>query len=431
MTATSPRLAPGSRPSWRARWADRENDRRQRVHAADADAWRRRADELTRLRIEVGLLGTGRSRAAPVMLAPGEVVHRVFPNAELVEVVAGPAAPLPVPGLAVDLTGTDEPPGPLPQGIRAADVGKAVVTDRRVVFCGRHQRRVWWYEELAGPAHHDRSPLTLLPTTDGSPVAGLLIPPPATLAFRFYLTLAFADGLGNRDAVAACLDELVAVHQCARPTAPPVAVPDQAPATARLGDRRFVGAAAAAVAASLVAAIVVTAGSALPPVAPMARTRTPPHPVDAASPTGPSPNLKPVPSAPPQPEPRTVTPPAVVVVVPSTAEAPAVAPVRTPVDPPARAASGSRTGLLAGGRHTRRRWAGHPKQRPLDPACRAAAREAWSTGLRRAGRDGHSGGRTHRRDGATTGAEPERRAGPGPDRATDRAGSVATCCLPR
>lgn len=369
-----------------------------------------------------------------MLLGPGEVVHRVCPNAELVEVVAGHAAELPLPGLAVDLTGTDEPPCPLPEGIRAVDVGKAVVTDRRVVFCGRHRQRVWRYEEVAGPAHHDRSPLTLLPTTDGSAVAGLLVPPPATLTFRFYLTLAFADGLGNRDAVAACLDELVAVHQSARPTAPPVAVPDQAPVTARLGDRRFVGAAAAAVAASLVTAIVVTAGSALPPVTPLARTRTPPHPVDASSPTGPSPDLHPVPSAPPQPEPPTVAPPAVGVVVPSTAEVPAAASARTPVDPPARVASGPRTDLLAGGRQPRRRWAGHPKQRPLDPACRAAAREARSTGLRRVGRDGHSDGRTRRRgDGAATGGEPERRAGPGPDRVvvSYRADSIATCCLRR
>lgn len=264
-------------------------------------------------------------------LRPGEVVHRVFPVVELVEAVSGNIGRLPVPGLAVDLAGTDEPPRPLPPGIRAVEVGSGVVTDRRVVFLGRHRQRDWWFEELIAPAHHRRSPLTLLPTVDGSLVAGLLVSRPVTLTFRFHLTLAFADGLGNRDAVAACLDELVATHQRTRPTAPPVARPEQAPVRARLSDRRGVSA-VAAVAASVVTALAVAVGVALPPAAPMVGLDRS-EPSDVPSPPGPSssgPGSRPVPPASPQPDPTTVVPPPAVV-VPTVVEG---STVPSPVDPP-------------------------------------------------------------------------------------------------
>ncbi|MER7459984.1 hypothetical protein [Micromonospora sp. NPDC126480] len=272
MTATSPPADNGRRSSWRARWAERENDRRRHAHAGHAEAWRRRADELTRLRVEAtGLLGAGPpTPAVPVKLRHGEVVHRVIPIAELVEVDTREGAGLPAPGLAVDPAGTDAPARPLPRGIRAVDTGRVVVTDRRVAFLGRRRQRIWWYEDLVGPAHHRHAPVTLLPTNDGSPLAGLLVSRPATLTFRFHVTLAFADGLGNRDAVAACLDELVAAHQRIRPAAPPVAVPDQAPPAARLQDRRFAGA-AVALAASLVAVTAVTTGPALYSATPVGR----------------------------------------------------------------------------------------------------------------------------------------------------------------
>ncbi|MGN9779288.1 hypothetical protein ACTMS0_26530 [Micromonospora sp. H33] len=282
MTATSPPDAP--RPSWRLRWAERENDRRRSAHAGAAEAWRRRADELTRLRIEATcFLG---SSLPPdgllVRLSHGEVLYRVLPKVELVEVTARHLADLSAPGLAVDPAGTDAPERPLPRGLRVVDAGTAVVTDRRVVFLGRHRQRIWWYADLAGPAHHPRAPLTLLHTTDGTPLAGLLAPPPAALNLRFYLTLAFADGLGNRDAVAACLDDLVAAHQRTRPVAPPVAAPAQAPVIARLHDRRLAGT-AAALAASLVIGATFAVGQTLAPTAPAAT----PSPVVVSDVTGP------------------------------------------------------------------------------------------------------------------------------------------------
>ncbi|WP_309227191.1 hypothetical protein [Micromonospora thermarum] len=301
MTATSPPAAP--RSSWRVRWAERENDRRRRAHAGDAEAWRRRADELTRLRIEATcFLGSSLPPDVPVVrLRRGEVVYRVLPRVELVEVAARHLADLPAPGLAVDPAGTDAPARPLPPGIRAVDAGTAVVTDRRVAFLGRHHQRIWWYADLAGPAHHPRAPLTLLHTTDGTPLAGLLAPPPAALNLRFYLTLAFADGLGNRDAVAACLDDLVAAHQRTRPVAPPLAAPTQAPVIARLHDRRLAGA-AAAVAASLVIGATFAVSRTLTPTVPSGT----PSPVVVSDVTGPvdgSPTASGVPTTPsPQPD---------------------------------------------------------------------------------------------------------------------------------
>ncbi|QGN50514.1 hypothetical protein ACN26Y_02585 [Micromonospora sp. WMMD558] len=302
MTATSPPAAP--RPPWRVRWAERENDRRRRAHAGDAEAWRRRADELTRLRVEATcFLGCSLPPDAPVVhLGRGEVVYRVLPKVELVEVTARNLAGLPAPGLAVDPAGTDAPGRPLPPGLRVVDAGTAVVTDRRVVFLGRHRQRIWWYADLAGPAHHPRAPLTLLHTKDGTPLAGLLAPPPAALNLRFYLTLAFADGLGNRDAVAACLDDLVAAHLRARPVAPPLAAPAEAPVTARLHDRRL-AAAAAALAASAVVAVTFAVGRTLTPTVPAGT----PSPVVVSDVTGPV-DGSPTPTSSPGPVERPPTP---------------------------------------------------------------------------------------------------------------------------
>lgn len=348
-----------------------------------------------------------------MQLVPGEVVHRVFPVVELVEAVTGNVGRLPVPGLAMELAGTDELPRPLPPGIRAVEVGTGVVTDRRVVFLGRHRQRDWWFAELVAPAHHCRSPLTLLPTVNGSSVAGLLVSRPVTLTFRFYLTLAFADGLGNRDAVAACLDELVARHQRARPTAPPVARPEQAPVRARLNSRQCVGA-VAAVAASVVAAFVVTAGVTLPPAAPTAGLDRS-HPSDASGPTSPAPSSRPVPPASPQPDPPTVVPPPAGV-VPTAVEA-----LSAPnsVDPPAPAPDRSAPQHRAERQH--RSEPQHRSERPHRAGDGRDASCGWHCGPKRShGRSSSAGpdGRSSRWEPGRTGWNATGDRGDGrPDRA--------------
>ncbi|MEU4642061.1 hypothetical protein [Micromonospora sp. NPDC023814] len=235
-------------PAWRVRWAERESGRRSRAYDVEVEGWRRRNDHLIRLRIEAaGFLGYAQPRAGlPVDLGDDEVVFRVLPAAELVEAEARHVPGLPAPGLTVATAEVAATGRALPKGLRVVDAGPAVVTNRRVAFAGRAGRREWAYADMLGAAHHPNVPLTLLHTTDGSRLAGLRVPATATVNFRFYLTLALAVATGERAAVVAQLDALLAAHQHARPVPPAPAVPGRAPLTALRPDRRTVLAAAVA-----------------------------------------------------------------------------------------------------------------------------------------------------------------------------------------
>ncbi|MEV5210177.1 hypothetical protein AB0K35_22155 [Micromonospora sp. NPDC053740] len=226
---------------WRIAWAERENERRQRAYRDATDAWRRRDDHLARLRIEAAsFLGCTQPRAGlPVDLDDDELVFRVLPVATLVEAEARHVPGLPRPdGFCSFAEASSEA---LPPGLRAVDIGMAVVTSRRVAFGGREHRREWRYADLVGPAHHPDVPVTLLP--DRSRLDGLLVPAGTVVNFRFYLTLAAAD---DRAAVIAQVDALLAAHRAARPTPPLLVDPDDAPLTAVRPDRRALGAAAVA-----------------------------------------------------------------------------------------------------------------------------------------------------------------------------------------
>ena len=257
MTNPSP-----AQPRWRLAWAERENERRRRAYTMQDEAWRRRGDELTRLQIEaVGFLGYLQPRTGlPVDLDDDEVVYRVLPAAELVEAKARHVPGLPAPGLAVSPVAIDAPGRALPTGLRVVDTGMAVVTNRRVAFSGHHRRREWTYEDMMGPAHYPDVPLTLLHTTDGGHLAGLLVPASATVNFRFYLTLAFAVATGERTAVTAQIDALLAAHRKTRPAPPRPAGSDHAP-PAPVRSNRLVAAAAALVAFACAA---LTAGTTRP-----------------------------------------------------------------------------------------------------------------------------------------------------------------------
>jgi hypothetical protein len=230
---------------WRIAWAERENERRRRAYDAESEAWHRHNDQLIRLRIEAaGFLGCTQPRTGlPVDLDDDEVVYRVLPAAELVEAEARHVSGLPTPGLTVAAASLDAPGHALPRGVRVVDAGMAVVTNHRVAFAGRESRREWAYADMV-PAHHPDVPLTLLHTTDGSRLAGLLVPAAAAVNFRFYLTLALAAATGERAAVAAQIDSLLDAHQGTRPAPPPPAEPDHAPLTALRPDTRAATAAA-------------------------------------------------------------------------------------------------------------------------------------------------------------------------------------------
>ncbi|MET8835117.1 hypothetical protein ABZV78_14540 [Micromonospora sp. NPDC004540] len=247
-------IATATRPRWPSRWAERENDRRRREYDIRAGAWDRRRDELIRLRIEAaGFLGCVQPRTGlPVDLDDDEVVYRVLPTVELVEAQARHVPGLPTPGLAGAAATVGAPGRPLPGAVRIVDAGMAVVTNHRVAFSGRQRRREWSYAAMVGPAHHPDIPLTLLHTTDGGRLAGLLVPGTATMNFRFYLTLAFATATGKRAAVAAQIDNLLKVHQGTRPLPPPPVEPGLATPTP-LRPGRLTAAAAALLALALAA----------------------------------------------------------------------------------------------------------------------------------------------------------------------------------
>ncbi|MGQ5263673.1 hypothetical protein ACTWLT_23325 [Micromonospora sp. ZYX-F-536] len=247
---TSRPTAPGLQ--WRIAWAERENERRRRAYRGATDAWLRRNDHLTRLRIEAaGFLGCTQPRTGlPVDLAHDELVFRVVPLAKLVEAEARHVTGLPTPG---PLTCADTPGNTLPTGLRVVDAGLAVVTNHRIAFAGRDHRREWRYADLTGPAHHPDVPLTLLHADDRGPLAGLLVPATAAVNFRFYLTLAVAALAGERATVVARLDALLDAHRRARPTPLPFVGPDEAPLTAVRPDRRMI--AVAAVTAMVVATL--------------------------------------------------------------------------------------------------------------------------------------------------------------------------------
>ncbi|MEV0723755.1 hypothetical protein AB0I37_13350 [Micromonospora purpureochromogenes] len=249
MTAHSPTTMPARAPRWRVTWAERENERRRRAFDSATAAWHRHNDHLVRLRIEAaGFHGYAHPRdSLPMDLDRDEVVYRVLPTAELTEAGARHIAGLPAPELTVTARGVHPPGRGLPTGLRVVDAGMAVVTNHRVVFSGGASCREWTYADMVGPAHHPDVPLTLLHTADGGPLTGLRVPASATVNFRFYLTLAFAAATGQRAAVAAQVDALLAGHRHTRPTPPAPADPARAPLTAVRPDRPAVAAAAAVV----------------------------------------------------------------------------------------------------------------------------------------------------------------------------------------
>ncbi|WP_027644476.1 hypothetical protein [Salinispora oceanensis] len=247
--------------TWRYRWAYRQNERRQRVFREADGAWRRRDEELRRLRTLAEELGGSVDAGAglPIELDPGETVCWVLPAAQLVEVRR--AVVLPAPELTVTLQ-----PGPLRRrrsdSVRIADTGIAVITNHRLVLLGGRGRRDWAYGKMTGLAHDPRAPVTLIQVLDRRRASGLLLPADAAADFRFKLSVAFADAIEQREAVLAQLDEALVEHAQGKPLRPAVVTPAQARLTGFvLGGARTV-AVAAGIALLVPAALIVSAPSA-------------------------------------------------------------------------------------------------------------------------------------------------------------------------
>ncbi|MEV5818707.1 hypothetical protein AB0L22_05980 [Micromonospora haikouensis] len=237
---------PSAAPTWRYRWAHRQNERRQRTYRDAERAWRRRDDELRRLRAAAADFGRQATAGAglPLELAPGERVFWALPAVQLVELRH--TAVLPAPDLCVD-PGRSALHHRRPDGVKVTDAGLAVLTDRRLVLLGGRGRRDWAYGRMTGLAHDPAAPVTLIQVLDRRRTSGLLLPADAAAEFRFTLTLAFAEAIEQRGAVLAQLDELIAEHDQTRPFRPAIATPAQARITSLVpGGRRTVAVAAAA-----------------------------------------------------------------------------------------------------------------------------------------------------------------------------------------
>ncbi|SCL51761.1 hypothetical protein [Micromonospora peucetia] len=230
--------------TWRYRWVHRQNERRRREFRSADQAWRRRDDELRRLRtLAEEFQGSAAAGAGlPVELAPDEMVFWVLPAAQLVEVRH--TTVLPAPDLTI--TPATAPLRPRrPDGIRVADAGMAVITNRRLVLLGGRGRRDWSYGKMTGLAHDPHAPVTLMQVLDRRRTSGLMLPADVAADFRFKLTLAFADAIEQRGAVLDQLDEVIAEHAQLKPFRPQIATPAQARPFAFVpGGRRTVAVAA-------------------------------------------------------------------------------------------------------------------------------------------------------------------------------------------
>ncbi|GIJ06825.1 hypothetical protein Van01_00390 [Micromonospora andamanensis] len=234
--------------TWRYRWARRQNERRLRLFRSAEGTWRRRDGELRRLRT-LAEQCQGSATAGdglPLELTSDEVVLRVVPAAQLVELRHD--AVLPAPDLTVGAP-TGRLRRRLPDGVRVADAGMAVITNRRLVLLGGRGRRDWAYGRMTGLAHDPHASVTLIQVLDRRRASGLLLRPDVAAEFRFVLTLAFADAIEQRQAVIDQLDELISEHARLRPSRPGIATPGQARLSALIpgGRRTAVVAAALAV----------------------------------------------------------------------------------------------------------------------------------------------------------------------------------------
>ncbi|MET8088546.1 hypothetical protein [Micromonospora sp. NPDC005220] len=231
--------------TWRYRWAHRQNVRRVSTFRGAEAAWRRRDDELRRLRaLAADFQGSVAAGAGlPLELAADEVVLWALPAAQLVEVRH--TTVLPAPDLTVaPRTGQLRPRRP--DDVRVTDAGMAVITSRRLVLLGGRGRRDWAYGRMTGLAHDPAAPVTLIQVLDRRHTSGLLLPTDAAPDFRFKLTLAFADAIEQRATVVAQLDELIDEHAQLKPFRPAAATPGQARLSSFVpGGRRSIAVAAA------------------------------------------------------------------------------------------------------------------------------------------------------------------------------------------
>lgn len=229
----------------RTRWAQQENRRNGKAYEAAQAAWTDTNAELQGMVVTAcSYTGMGGGQLAPeVGLHRDETLLWTGAGVTLVETAAWPA--LRTPGykaLTVDLLTESFSAEPSAR-LKPVDSGSVAVTDQRLVFVGtspRHRRREWEFAELRGLAHTPDAPCTLLQAGTGAAQqrpTGLLLTPEAVSEFRFVVSLALAEGAGERASFVAYLERMLDTHQHNRPAPPPLVTAKDAPSGVRLGLR--------------------------------------------------------------------------------------------------------------------------------------------------------------------------------------------------
>jgi hypothetical protein len=271
--------SPQASSGWRERWARGVNQRRTEAYEQALFAWQRDDSELRQmLAAAQDFHGMAPEQGPPsISLRRGEALYWAAPTARMVEVRYQPV----LSGPAYQDFSLAQLRGPftaaLPGQTTVADLGPVAVTNQRVIFQGSRRTREWAFAKLVGLAHDAKASRTLMQVTNRKKVSGLLLDPAAVAGFRFNLTLAFADGAGDRAGFVAHLERILGEHQQLMPREPVLVTAMQAPHPLLLGlgvlkkvylgppgaptGRRVVQAVIAALATLLLIGLVVPNGS--------------------------------------------------------------------------------------------------------------------------------------------------------------------------
>lgn len=223
----------------RENWAAQENRRRQDEYQRADLAWIQ--DE----RLLDWMLSTARSGTGflPQQLGStfdakrGEPLFGVLNNCRLIEVKHSSGDyPRGSSGFSFQIaraiqsrvTGSRGTSVPGADDLRITDEGRAVVSDRRIVFDG-HRHREWALDKLTGLQHDPSRPITLIHVSNRRKVYGFAYPPEQAPVARYALELGAAAHTGNTGALIAFLQTERGQHARLRPPRPPIASPDDAP----------------------------------------------------------------------------------------------------------------------------------------------------------------------------------------------------------
>ena len=215
----------------------RSTPSRRPTFDAPSVAWQHDVAELTRMAAKARVLTSARTfRPRPAKETPPwlelrtrETVLRKGTSARLVEVGDWPGLQHRGYGEFMPSRVAASLVREMPSQARVVDLGQVVITDQRVAFGGTCYRQEWDFSRMVGMAHDEESPCTVMRTTDRTKAGGLVLGADVTPGFRFDLTLALADAVGDRWGFAAHLEGLLATQQRHLPE-PHQAEPDPSPA---------------------------------------------------------------------------------------------------------------------------------------------------------------------------------------------------------